>query len=127
MADIKALAIVTCTEAAPDHNKGMGRDAIGAAQGNLIQHTEAIAIGPTMTDHTGHTADNPHTTAHQVTPLRTAAGHVHVHPIDHQNIFHTTEDHAVQDHTPTKGPKNHDLIGIGRSIKKNLHQISTGQ
>ena len=101
---------MTCTEAAPDHNKGMGTDAIEAAQGNPIQHTKATAAEPAMTHYTGHT------TAHQVTTLRTAVGHIHIHPTDHQSIFHTREDHTVHDHSPTKGPKNHTLIGIGRSI-----------
>ena len=99
---------MTSTEADPDHYKGMGTDAIGADQGNPIQHTKATVIEPAMTHHTA---------AYQVTTLRTAVGHVHIHLIDHQNIFHTTEDHAVQDHTLTKGPKkNHTLIGIGRPI-----------
>ena len=104
-ADTKALAIMTCTEAAPDHNKGMGTDDIEAAHVDPIQHTKATATEPTVTHHTGHTADNPHTAAHQVTTLRTTVGQGHVHPTDSQNIFHTTEDHAVQDNTPTKDPK----------------------
>ena len=107
---------MACTEAAPDHNKGTGTDSIEAVQGNPIQHTKATATEPTMTYHTSHTADNPHIAAHPVTTLRTTIGHIHVHPTDHQNILLTTEDHAVQDHTPTKGPENHTLIGIGRSI-----------
>ena len=107
---------MTCTEASPDHNKEMDTDTIRAAQGNPIQHIEATATETTMTHHTSNTTDNPYITAHQVTTLRTTVGHDHVHPTDCQNIFHTTEDHAVQDHTPTKGPKNHTLIGIGRCI-----------
>ena len=94
----------------------MGTDTIEAAQGNPIQHTEAMATEPTMRHHTGHTADNPHTTAHQITTVRTALGHIHIHPTDLQNIFHTTEDHTVQDHTQTREPEHHTLIGIGRSI-----------
>ena len=86
------------------------------AQGNPIQHTEATAAELAMTHKPCHTTDNPHTAAHLVTTLRTAVGHIHIHPTDHQNIFHTTEDHTVQDHTPTKGPENHTLIGIERSI-----------
>ena len=100
---------MTHTEATPDHTKGMGTDAIEAVQGDPIQHTEATGAEPTMTHHTGHTTDNPHTTAHMVTALRTAVGHIHIHPTDCQNIFQTTEDHAVQDHTPTKGPKTSNL------------------
>ena len=108
--------MVTHTEAAPDHNKGTDTDAIEAAQGDPIQHTKATAAESTMIHHTSHTIDNPHTTAYLVTALRTTMGHIHIHPTDHQNIFHTTEDHTVQDHNSTKGPKNHTLIGIGRSI-----------
>ena len=55
-----------------------------------------------MTHLTGHTTDHPHTTALQVTPLRTTVDHIHTHPTDHQNIVPTTEDHAVPDHTPTR-------------------------
>ena len=106
---------MACTEATPDHNKGMGTDTIEANQGSPIPHTEVTATEPTVTYHTSHTADNPHTAAHQVTTLWTAVGCIHSHPIDSQNIFHNPEDHTVQDHTPTKGPKNHTLIGIGRS------------
>ena len=83
---------MTYTEATSDFNKGIGTDAIGAAQGNPIQHTEATAAEPAMTHHTSHTTDNPHTTVHQGTTLRTTVGHIH--SIDHQNIFHTTEDHV---------------------------------
>ena len=43
IADITAPAIVTCTDATPDHNKGIGTDAIEADQGNPIQHTKATA------------------------------------------------------------------------------------
>ena len=81
--DTTAPAIVTCTDTAPDHNKGMGIAAIEAAQGDPIQHTEAIVTGPTMTLHTSHTADHPHTTDHQVTTCRTTVDHVHAHPTDH--------------------------------------------
>ena len=91
----------------PDHSLGIA---------DITAPAEVTAAEPTMTHHTGLTADNPHTAAHWVTTLRTAVGHIHIHPIDHQNIFHTTEDHTVQDHTPTKGPKNHTFIGIGRFI-----------
>ena len=55
---------MTCTEAAPDHNKGMDTAAIEAPQGDAIQHTKATAADSTMTHHTDHTADHPHTTAH---------------------------------------------------------------
>ena len=37
--DIAALPIVTCIEAPPDHNKGMGTATIEASQGDPIQHT----------------------------------------------------------------------------------------
>ena len=49
MADIKDLAIVACTEATPDHNKGTGTDATETAQSDHIQHIEATAAEPTMT------------------------------------------------------------------------------
>ena len=68
IAYIAAPSGMTCTEAAPDHNKGMGTATIEGPQGNPIQHTETTE--PTMTHHTGHTADHPHTTAHQVTTTK---------------------------------------------------------
>ena len=113
--DITAPALITHTEAAPDCNNGMGIATIESAQDDPIQHTKATVTEPTMTHHTSHTTDHPHTAAHQVTTLRTAVGHIHAHPTDHQNIIHTTEDHTVQDYFPTRGPENHTLIGIGRS------------
>ena len=107
---------MTHTEATPDHNNGMGIATIEAVQDNPIQHTEATVTEPAVIHHTSHTTDHPHTTAHQVTTLRTAVGHSHVYPTNYQNIIHTTEDHAVQDHNPNRGPKKHTLIGTGRSI-----------
>ena len=107
---------MACTEAAPDCNKGVGTYIIESAQGDSIQHTKATTTEPTMTHHISHTTDNPHTAAYLVTTLRMAVDHIHIHPTDCQNIFHTTEDHTVQNHTPTKAPKNCTLIGIGRSI-----------
>ena len=73
IADIAGPAIITCTEAAPDCNKGTGTATIKAAQDVPIQHTEATVAEPAMTHHTGHTADHPHTATHQVTTLRTTA------------------------------------------------------
>ena len=52
IADITAPAIMTCTEAALDHNKGMGTATIEAAQGDPIQHTKTTVTEPTMTHHT---------------------------------------------------------------------------
>ena len=92
---------MTCTEATPDHNNGTGTDAIEAAEGDPILHIEATTIEPAITHYTGHTTDSLQSTAHQVITLRNTVHHVNVHPTDHQNIFHTTEDHAVQDHTQT--------------------------
>ena len=80
--DITAPAIVTCTEAAPDCNKGMETATIEAAQGDPIQHTEATATEPTMTHHTDHTADHPLTTDDLVTAPRTAVDCVHDHHTD---------------------------------------------
>ena len=93
--DITATAIMTCTEATPDHNKEIDTATTEGAQGNPIYHTEAKVTEPTVTHHTGHTADHPHTTAHQVTACRTAVDHLHAHPTDCQNIIHIIEDHAV--------------------------------
>ena len=73
----------------------MGKTTIEAAQGDPIQYTEATVAEPAMTHHTGHTADHLHTAAYQVTALQTAVDHIHVHPIDHQNITHSKKDHAV--------------------------------
>ena len=95
----------------PDCNKGMGTATIEAAQGNPIQHTEAIVTEPAVTHHTGHITDHPHTTAHPVTSLRTPVDHVHAYCTDHWNIMHTAEAHAVQHCTPTTEPKNHTLVG----------------
>ena len=86
---------MTYTGAIPDHNKGTGTTTIEPAQDDLIQHTENTVTEPTMTHHTGHTVDHPHTTATQDTTLRTTADHTHIHPIDHQNIPHIKEDHTV--------------------------------
>ena len=81
--DIAAPAIMSCTEAAEDHNKGMGTDAIEAAQGDPIQYNEATATEHAMTHCTNHIADHPHTAACQVTILRTTVDHIHAHHIDH--------------------------------------------
>ena len=86
---------MTCIEATSDHNEGMGKATIEAAQDDPIQHTKDTVTDPIMTHHTGHTANHPHTTTHQDTSLRTAVDHIHIHPIDHQNITHTKEDHTV--------------------------------
>ena len=115
-ADIAAPAVVTCTEATPDHNKATGTATIEAAQGNPIQHTKATAAEPTMIHHTGHITDHSHTAAPQVTNLRTTIDQIHTNHKDHQNISHTSDNHTVKDLTPTRGPKDHTLIGIGRSI-----------
>ena len=72
---------MTCSEATPDHNKGMDTDTIEATQGNPIQHTKATAAEPAVTHHTSCTTDNPHTTAHPVTGLKTTVGNIHVHSI----------------------------------------------
>ena len=80
IADIAAPATMTCTEAAVGHNKGMGTAATEAAEGYPIHHTEATVTEPAMRCLTNHTTDHPHTTAHQVTTLRTAVNHVHAHP-----------------------------------------------
>ena len=111
-AGITAPAVMTCTVATPNHNNRTGSAAIEAAQDDPIQHTEDTVAGPTMTHHIGHTANPPHTTAHQATTLRTTADHIHTHPTDHQSTIHTKEDHTVQDHTPIREPKNHTQGGI---------------
>ena len=72
IANITALAVITHTEATPDHRNEMGTAAIEAAQDDPIQHTEDTVTDPTMIHHTGHTAIYLHTTAHQDTALRTA-------------------------------------------------------
>ena len=95
IADITATAIMTCTEAALDHDKGMGTATIEAAQDNPIQHTNDTVTDLAMTHHTGHTANHPHTTANQATTLRTTVHHIDIHPTDHQNIIHTKGNHAV--------------------------------
>ena len=93
----------------------MGTATTEAAQDDPIQHSEAKVTEPTMTHHTSHTADHPYTAAHQFTTLRTAVDHIHVHPIDHQNMPHTKEEHAVQGHTLIRKPENYIQKGIGRS------------
>ena len=93
-AGIAALAIVTCTEAASDHNR-IGTAAIEAAQDNPIQHTEDIVTDPAITYHTSHTTNHPHTAAHQVTAHRTAVDHIHAHPTGCPNIIQTKEDHTI--------------------------------
>ena len=103
-----APAIMTCTEAAPDHNNGTGTAAIEAAQDDPIQHTKDTVTDPTVTHHTSHTANPPHTAAHQATTLRIAVDHIHDLPTDRQNIVHTRKDH------PTKETKSF-TTGVRRS------------
>ena len=74
---------MVCTEAAPDQNNGTGTAVIEAAQDNPIQHTEDTVADPTMTHHTGHKANHPHTASHQVTTLRTPVDYIHAHPTEH--------------------------------------------
>ena len=83
IAEIVAQAIITCTEAVPYHNNWMDTAAIEAAQDDPIQHTEDTVADLTMTHHTGHTTNHPHTAAHQDTTFRTAVDHIHAHPTDH--------------------------------------------
>ena len=52
IADTAAPAIVTCTEAAPDHNNGAGSATIEAAQDKPIQHIKDTVAGPIITNHT---------------------------------------------------------------------------
>ena len=73
---------MTCTEPAPNHNKGTGTATIEAAQDDPIQHTEDTAAGPTVTHHTGHTLNPQYITAPQAMALRIAEGHTHDHPTD---------------------------------------------
>ena len=94
-ADIAAPAIMTCTEAVPNCNNGTGTAAVEAAQDDPIQQTEDTVVYPTMIHHTSNTAIHPHTTPHQVTPLRTTVDHIHAHPTDCQSIIHTKEDDSV--------------------------------
>ena len=111
-ADTAAPAIVTCTEAAPDHNNMTASATIEAAQDDPVQHTEHTVAGPAMTHHTGHTANPPHTATHQATALRTAANHIHAHPTDHQSKIHIKEDNVVWDYTPIREPqKSHPKKG----------------
>ena len=51
---------MTCTEAIPDCNKGMGIATIEAAQGDPIQHTDATVTGPAMTPHWPHCRPSTH-------------------------------------------------------------------
>ena len=81
--DTAAPAVMTHTETAPYHNNGTGIATIEAAQDDPIQHTKATVTDPTLTPHTGHTADHLCAAAHRVTALRTTAGHIHNHPTDH--------------------------------------------
>ena len=60
IADTTALAIMTCTAAAPDCNKGEGTATIETAQDNPIQHTEDTVTDPAMT-HTPATQQMIHT------------------------------------------------------------------
>ena len=82
-ADITAPAAMTCTETTPDHNNGMGTATIEATQDNPIQDTEDTATAPAKTHHTSNTAKHLHTTAHQVTILRTTVDHILAHPTGH--------------------------------------------
>ena len=105
-ANIVAAAVMTCTEAAPDHNNETGTVTIETAQGNPIQHTEDTVTGPAMTHHTGHTANPPHTAAQQATALRITVGYTHDHLTNCQNLVHTKKDPTVWDHTPVRVTKS---------------------
>ena len=83
IANTAAPAIMTCTEAPPDHNNGTCSATIEAAQDDPIQHTDDTVTDPTMTHPTGHITNPPHTTVHQATTLRTTADHIYTHPTDH--------------------------------------------
>ena len=86
--DTTAPAVITCTEATPEHNNGSGTAAIEVTQDYCNQHMKDTVADPTVTHHTSHTANPPHTAAHWATVLRTTVDHIHIHPTDHQNIIH---------------------------------------
>ena len=73
----------------------MNTATIVAVKDNPIQHIKVTVTDPTMTHHTFHTANHPHTTAHQDTTLRTTVDHVHAYPTDCQNLLHPKENHTV--------------------------------
>ena len=81
--------MITCTDPIPDHNNGTGTAAIEAAQDDPIQHTGNTGTGYALIHHMGDTANPPHTTAHQATPLRITVDHIHDLPTDCQNVMHT--------------------------------------
>ena len=82
-ANIIVPGIVTCTDATLDHSNGTGTTTIESAQDDPIQHTEDTAAAPTMTLHTSHTTNPPHTTAHQVITLRITVDCTHNHLTNH--------------------------------------------
>ena len=63
-------AIVTCVEAAHNHNNGTGTATVEAAQDDPIQHTKDTATGSAVMHHTCHTTNPLHTAACQATILR---------------------------------------------------------
>ena len=111
--DITASAVVTCTEAAPDHSTRTDTAAIEVAEDDLTTHTGDIATDPTMTHHTSHTAHitviqtttldsaAEHITAHQATALKTTVDQAPDHHSTHQNTGCTKRDHTAQYHIPT--------------------------
>ena len=90
-----APAIMTCIEAAPDHNTRTCTAILEAAQDDPIQHIKDTVTGLAMIQHTCHTANPPHTTVHQATTHRTAADHTCDHPTDCQSIVHTRKNHSL--------------------------------
>ena len=63
-ADITAPAIMTSTEATPDHSTRTDTAAIEVAQDNLTPHTGDIAADPAMTHYTSHTTHISHSDYH---------------------------------------------------------------
>ena len=82
-ANIVAPAVMTYTEATPNHNNRTEEAAIEATQDDPIQHTEDTATVPTMAHHTSHITNPLHTAAHQVTGLRIIVCHIHDNSNDH--------------------------------------------
>ena len=68
---------MSCTEAAPDHNKGTGTATIEAAQDDPIQLAGDTVTGHFIIHHTEHTANPAHSTAQQATALRITVDHIH--------------------------------------------------
>ena len=76
--DIAAQVVMTHTEAAPGHNKGMITATPEVTHNAHTPHIEITVINPTMTHHTNLIADHPHIDIPQLTTPVIIVDHIHI-------------------------------------------------